>query len=67
LRENFWWTTQPIEEPAQIAPRRGNHRLDRLGPHCDQDKPSFSFKFPITEEQRRKIFRDHALALYRFQ
>jgi predicted TIM-barrel fold metal-dependent hydrolase len=73
LREHFWWTTQPIEEPEQS--RHLVEIIDWIGwdrllyssdyPHWDYDNPSFAFKFPMTEEQRRKIFRDNALALYR--
>ena len=73
LRQHIWWTTQPIEEPDQAR-----HLLeiiewigwDRLlyssdYPHWDYDNPGFAFKFPMTEEQRRKIFRDNAMTLYR--
>ena len=73
LREHIWWTTQPIEEPAQA--RHIVEIIDWIGwdrllyssdyPHWDYDNPSFAFKFPMTEQQRRMIFRDNALALYR--
>ena len=73
LREHFWWTTQPIEEPQHS--RQLVDIIDWIGwdrllyssdyPHWDYDNPSFAFKFPMTEAQRRKIFRDNAMALYR--
>ena len=73
LRQHVWWTTQPIEEPDQA--RHLTEIIDWIGwdrllyssdyPHWDYDNPSFSFKFPMTEAQRRMIFRDNAMALYR--
>jgi len=73
LRRHIWWTTQPIEEPEQA--RHLTEIIDWIGwdrllyssdyPHWDYDNPSFSFKFPMTEAQRRQIFRDNAMALYR--
>ena len=33
-------------------------------PHWDFDDPQQAFKFELTEEQKRKVFRDNAKALY---
>lgn len=73
LRQHVWWTTQPIEEPEQA--RHLVEIIDWIGwdrllyssdyPHWDYDNPGFAFKFPMTETQRRQIFRDNAMTLYR--
>ena len=72
LKEQVWWTTQPMEEPE---PR--SHVLDTIGwmgwdrllfatdyPHWDFDDPAQALPLPIGEDQRRLFFRENALALY---
>ena len=74
VREHFWFTTQPIEEPET-----NTHLLDTLRwigadrlmfstdyPHWDFDDPRFAFKAPLTREEHRMIFRDNAKALFGF-
>jgi uncharacterized protein len=73
LREHFWFTTQPIEEPE-----RPEHLLDTIRwigaerllfstdyPHWDFDDPDRTFRVNISERERAAIFRDNALALFR--
>ncbi|UIK07113.1 amidohydrolase family protein [Neorhizobium galegae] len=72
VRENFWYTTQPIEEPEN-----NRHLLDILRwigtdrlmfstdyPHWDFDDPRFAFKVPLTPAERSAIFRDNAVELF---
>jgi predicted TIM-barrel fold metal-dependent hydrolase len=72
IRSNIWVTTQPIEEPER--PEDLLATLEWIGwdrvmfstdyPHWDQDDPRYAFKVPLSEEGRRKIFRENALAFY---
>lgn len=73
VRQNFWFTTQPIEEPEQAKHLRSV--IDWIGtdrllfssdyPHWDFDDPRFAFKTPLTEEERARIFNGNARALYK--
>jgi predicted TIM-barrel fold metal-dependent hydrolase len=73
IRENVWYTTQPIEEPDN--PDHLVELIDWLGwdrllfssdyPHWDFDDPSYAFKFKMTKEQRDMIFRGNAKSVYR--
>ena len=73
IREHFWVTTQPIEEPERaedmlriiewIGPDRVMFSTDY--PHWDQDDPRYAFKVRLPEEWARRIFRENALELYR--
>ena len=73
MREHFWFTTQPIEEPenppdlAEIMQWVGFNRLmfSTDYPHWDFDDPRHAFKAPLGEDAKRKVFRDNAKALYR--
>jgi predicted TIM-barrel fold metal-dependent hydrolase len=75
LRENFWFTTQPVEEPANpghLADIIGWIGWDRLifssdYPHWDFDHPRHVFKFHLTDEQKAKVFRGNARAVYNYQ
>jgi predicted TIM-barrel fold metal-dependent hydrolase len=75
LRENFWFTTQPIEEPQKpehLADIIGWVGWDRLifssdYPHWDFDHPRHAFKFALTDEQKAMVFRDNAKAVYGLQ
>jgi hypothetical protein len=72
VRESFWFTTQPIEEPERAADMRAI--VDWIGwdrllfssdyPHWDFDDPRTAFKIPLSEPERRKIFNGNAKALY---
>jgi predicted TIM-barrel fold metal-dependent hydrolase len=73
LRESFWVTTQPIEEPEKpadmlwlieaIGPDRIMFSTDY--PHWDQDDPRYAFKVKLPDDWARMIYRDNAKALYR--
>jgi hypothetical protein len=73
VRAQCWFTTQPIEEPddpAHLAEVIDWIGWDRLMfstdyPHWDFDDPRQVFKFKLTDEQKAKVFRDNAKALYR--
>ena len=73
VREHFWFTTQPIDEPDEARHLRSLIEwvgVDRLlfssdYPHWDFDDPRFAFKTPLSETERRKIFSGNARALYR--
>jgi len=75
VRDHFWFTTQPIEEPddpQHLADVIGWLGWDRLMfstdyPHWDFDHPQHVFKFALTEAQKAKVFRDNAKALYGLQ
>ena len=73
IRDHFWYTTQPIEEPED--PQDLADVMEWVGwdkilfstdyPHWDFDDPRFAFKVRLSEEHRRMIFRDNARALFR--
>jgi predicted TIM-barrel fold metal-dependent hydrolase len=73
IRDHFWVTTQPIEEPERpadmlsviewIGPKRVMFSTDY--PHWDQDDPRYAFKVKLPENWARLIYRDNARALYR--
>jgi len=73
IREHFWVTTQPIEEPERapdmlstlewIGPDRVMFSTDY--PHWDQDDPRYAFKVKLPDDWARMIYKDNAKALYR--
>ncbi len=73
VKEHFWFTTQPIDEPDEGKHLRSLIEwvgADRLlfssdYPHWDFDDPRYAFKTPLTETERRKIFNGNARALYK--
>jgi hypothetical protein len=75
LRENFWFTTQPIEEPEK--PEHLAEIIDWLGwdrlifssdyPHWDFDHPRHVFKFHLSDAQKSMVFRENARAVYGLQ
>jgi predicted TIM-barrel fold metal-dependent hydrolase len=74
IREQVWFTTQPIEEPDDPADfaRALEHGdlADRLlfasdYPHWDFDSPSQALPASVTPDLRRKILAGNASALYR--
>jgi predicted TIM-barrel fold metal-dependent hydrolase len=72
VRDHFWFTTQPIEEPDRPDDLYDVMRWigwDRIMfstdyPHWDFDDPRYVFKGKLDEQHRRMIFRDNAKALY---
>ena len=74
VKEHFWFTTQPIDEPDEAKHLRSLIEwvgVDRLlfssdYPHWDFDDPRYAFKTPLTEAERRKIFNTNARAIYKF-
>lgn len=73
VREHFWFTTQPIDEPDEARHLRSLIEwvgVDRLlfssdYPHWDFDDPRYAFKTPLTEVERGKIFNSNARTVYR--
>lgn len=73
IRERFWYTTQPIEEPDR--PEHLREIIDWIGmdrllfstdyPHWDFDDPRYTFRIKLTDDERRAVFRDNAHALFR--
>ena len=73
IRENIWFTTQPVEEPER--PVDLLHLMDWIGwdrllfstdyPHWDFDDPRFVFKTKMTEAQKARLFRGNAKSVYR--
>ena len=72
IREQIWFTTQPMEEPETP-----DHLRDTLGwigwdrimfatdyPHWDYDDPRHAFPIRLSDDEHRRIFRDNALSLY---
>ena len=72
IRDHFWFTTQPVEEPRR--PRDLADVMDWVGwdrilfstdyPHWDYDDPRWAFKCPMTDTQARQIFADNAKSLF---
>ena len=73
MRQNFWVSTQPMEEPEN--PEDLRRILSWIGwdrvlfatdyPHWDFDDPAFALPLRIGETQRRQFFLENAKALYR--
>jgi predicted TIM-barrel fold metal-dependent hydrolase len=75
IREHFWITTQPIEEPNQPAYFR--QLLDQLGmndrllfatdyPHWDFDAPDQALPHGLSAALKQAIMADNARQFYRF-
>lgn len=72
VREQMWFTTQPVDEPERS--RDLLTVFDWIGwdrilfatdyPHWDFDDPVTAIKIPMTETQRRMLFRDNARTAY---
>jgi uncharacterized protein len=75
LRKHFWFTTQPVEESERPSDLFDTIRWigsDRLMfstdyPHWDFDDPRRAFKIDLTSEDRKAIFRENAVALFRLE
>ena len=73
IREQVWFTTQPIEEPGSAAELLD--LFDRIGwdrllfstdyPHWDFDDPRYAFKANLTEAQREQLLYANAHKFYR--
>ncbi len=72
VRDHIWFTTQPIDEPDRATDLRA--AIEWIGwdkllfstdyPHWDSDDPRYVFKFPLSEDERRMVFRDNARNFY---
>ena len=73
LREHFWVSTQPMEEPEEP-----DHLMDVMAwigfdrimfasdyPHWDFDDPFLALPPSLSEKQRTQIYSANAHALYR--
>jgi len=73
LRQRVWYTTQPADEPED--PRHLRDLFDWIGwehicfasdyPHWDSDDPRYALPISMSLAERRAIFRDNALSVYR--
>jgi uncharacterized protein len=74
IREHFWITTQPIEEPTR--PEQFRQLLEQLAmpdrllfatdyPHWDFDAPDQALPVKLPPDQERAIMAENARALYR--
>jgi predicted TIM-barrel fold metal-dependent hydrolase len=74
LREHFWVSTQPMEEPEHhkdLTDIMGWIGWDRIlfasdYPHWDYDDPTITLPVTFGEERRRKILSGNAMKLYNF-
>jgi predicted TIM-barrel fold metal-dependent hydrolase len=72
IRENIWFTTQPMEEPEHADHLRDT--LTWIGwdrvmfatdyPHWDYDDPRHAFPIRLSDAEHAMIFRDNAVGLY---
>lgn len=73
LRQNTWFTTQPMEEcrtPGQLREIIEWIGFDRIlyssdYPHWDYDDPKYAFKLRLSDEERQMIFSSNARRAYR--
>ncbi|TKB09219.1 MAG: amidohydrolase [Mesorhizobium sp.] len=73
LRQNIYFSTQPVEEPDN--PEELNYLFEQIGwgnlmyasdyPHWDFDDPRYAFKARISEEHKTMLFRENAKKVYR--
>ncbi len=72
LKRNFWFTSQPIDEPDDPAHLRKVFNWmgwDRIlfatdYPHWDFDDPKYAIKFEMTPAEKQMFFRDNAAVAY---
>jgi len=75
MKTNLWFATQPVEEPEhpddlrQVFEWIGWDRIVYSSdyPHWDFDDPHLAFRFQMTEDEKRMLFRDNALNVYTFR
>ncbi len=73
VREQVWFSTQPMEEPATSAELID--LFDRIGwdrmlfstdyPHWDFDDPRYAFRANLTQAQREQLLYENARKFYR--
>ncbi|MFO1117218.1 MAG: amidohydrolase family protein [Beijerinckiaceae bacterium] len=74
VREHVWFTTQPMEEPANATELLD--LFDRIGwdrllfstdyPHWDFDDPRYAFRAPLSDGQRHQLLYANAQHFYGF-
>ena len=72
MKQNVYFTTQPMEEPAK--PMQLIDLFERIGwdrvlfstdyPHWDFDDPRTSFRAPLTDAQRQQLLFGNARKVY---
>ena len=72
IRENLWFTTQPVDEPERPEDLRAI--LDWIGwdrilfatdyPHWDMDNPDSALRIRLSRDEKRMIYADNAKAVY---
>jgi uncharacterized protein len=72
IRENLWFTTQPVDEPERPEDIRAI--LDWIGwdrilfatdyPHWDMDNPDSALRIRLSRDEKRMIYADNARAVY---
>jgi uncharacterized protein len=72
IKRQIWFTTQPMDEPER--PEHLHRTLGWIGwdrilfatdyPHWDFDDPETALKAPLSDDERRMVFRDNAQAVY---
>jgi len=75
MRTNLWFATQPVEEPEnpddlrQVFEWIGWDRMIYSSdyPHWDFDDPHLAFRFQMTDQEKRMLFRENALNVYTFR
>lgn len=73
IKSNFWFTTQPIDEPEK--PEQLRDVIDWVGwdrilfatdyPHWDSDDPRYAFKCRLSNAESDQIFRGNARGVYK--
>jgi uncharacterized protein len=74
IRENIWFTTQPVDDPDDPEDLRSTIEwigLDRVlfssdYPHWDMDDPRFALKCRLSRSERSALLSDNAKLLYGF-
>ena len=75
MRRNVWFSTQPVEEPEKPDDLRkicewiGWDRLLYASdyPHLDFDDPLRAFPIVMSEQEKRMLFHDNAVAFYQLK
>jgi Amidohydrolase len=75
MRRNVWFSTQPVEEPEnpddlrKICEWIGWDRLLYASdyPHWDFDAPVRAFPIVMSEQEKRMLFHDNAVAFYQLK
>jgi predicted TIM-barrel fold metal-dependent hydrolase len=72
IREQMWFTTQQMDEPERSGDLR--RIIDWIGwdkllfatdyPHWDFDDPETCFRIRMDDQERRRLYRENAMAVY---